>query len=83
MVLLAYIGSFLIHVFTAYTVYLNWGTFLGIIAFLSPLLSTIVLVIFFTFIAGFLNPFNIVILVYLLLYIPYFLLVFIITKLED
>lgn len=78
-----YLGLFLINVYTAYCVYYEFGFFLGLISFFSPIISTIIMMIVYTIFYGIFNIFNIVIVIYLLLYIPLGLLLWIVDKLEE
>lgn len=81
--LIFYIGAFLIQVYTAYVVYLSYGTFLGIIAFCAPIISEIIMFILFLIFYGLFNEYCIIILIYLGLIGVAFLLSYITTKLEE
>ena len=81
--ILIYIFSFLMHVLTAYCVYDSYGAFLGLIAFFSPVISTIIMMILYSIAWGIFNAFNIIVFIYLLLYIPLILLTILLTKLEN
>ena len=81
--IVAYLCSFLMHVFTAYIVYDSYGWFLGILSFFSPIISTIIMVILYTIFYGLFNGFNIIVIIYLLLYVPIIILGWLINKLEE
>ena len=80
--ILYFILSFLMHVITAYCVYDSYGAFLGIVAFFSPVVSTLIMVVIYTIFFGLFNGFNILVFIYLLLYVPLILLTVLIDKLD-
>lgn len=82
-ILFFYIGAFLIQVYTAFCVYQSYGWFLGILAFLSPVLSEIVMFILYLIFYGLFNEYCIIILGYLLCVAFTFLLSYIASYLEE
>lgn len=82
-ILFFYIGSFLIQVYTSFCVYQSYGWFLGILAFLTPVLSEIVMFILYLIFYGLFNEYCLIILGYLLCVGFTFLLSYITSFLED
>ena len=74
--------SFLVQCYTAYVVGENWNALMGFIAFCSPVISNIILIVLFSIAGGIFNPYNIVIFIYIFSYVPIIILALISAYLE-